>query len=264
MAEPGVLVPADQLRRLGAATLAVERMGVPAVGSAAGTVPESSPLVDRSAGMIRAVLCEPLFGHSTAIAVVSVRRPFVQMVDVQVMGFITNPDAFGFRLQANWNGLILLSDPIAGSATATEFQAALAPWQFGSGAVFVSHGKIEPQLIPRTLRAESISPMILCRWTLAFVGPVFQGNAPILSPISSGGGSNSVAICHRSTWESSGEFVEVIEAGLIPDQLRVNTYGYNSIRFSIPAGSAVVAGYCPGAEGWVVLAAETRKYEGPS
>lgn len=258
----GVLVPPDQLKRIGNATLAVERMGVPAVGAAFGTVPEPSPLLDRSAGLIRAVLCEPLYGHSTAIAMVSVRRPFLPMVDVQVMGFLTNAASFNFRLVARWDGSELVSDPIPANATASELQAALAPWRFGSAAVFVSHGAIEPEMVPRTLRATANAPYLLARWTLAFVGPAFASDVPRLSPISEFTANSSVAICHRSTWEASGEFLEVIEAGLIPDDLRVSSYQYDGSRFSIPTGSAVVAGYCPGAEGWIVTAAETRKYQG--
>lgn len=264
----GVLVPPDQLKRIGNATLAVERMGVPAVGAAFGTVPDPSPLLDRSAGLIRAVLCEPLYGHSTAIAMVSVRRPFLPMVDVQVMGTVQDPGNWSFRLQATWNGATLESDPIPANATAAQLQTALAPWQFGSGAVFVSHGAIEPERVPRSLRALAALPLVVARWTIAFIGPAFTGNPPILSPVSPSvisQANRGVAICHRSTWEQTGEFVEVIEAGLIPDELRVVAYGYsntNATRFSIPAGSAVVAGYCPAAEGWVVTAAETRKYQG--
>ena len=247
----GVLVPSDQLRRIGQATIKIENLESPVIDKAG----------RRRRGLIRAILLEPLYGGWHALAQVCVRQRYSRLVEVQIVGAAHSQDAWSLRVDLR---IPEVSGPIESlpfttrSSAAEVYAALMATLPVSSGDLFVTSGRISGLEVPTTLRHEPDAVYVLARWTIAFAGSIFEGLTPTVDPVNLSG-SDAMILSSAATWRPTSEIIEVIEGGLNPDQVRA--YGqYITSRFPLVAGSVVLADYSEGANGYVVTSAEPRKF----
>lgn len=251
MAEEGVLIALSSAREL-ARLLRSSRQPDAAP---TGTTFPGRPLT----GLVRAVLLEPLYGHGQALAVTCERIRSHELQDVQIVGTV-NTTTGRFKLSILWERVTYTSDWIAWDATADELLDALTPWTFlVDGDLRVSLGTFDNELVPDELDRPD-QPMVLCRWTLAFVADKFLlADVPHVQVSADETGSLAIVITHPSSWQEDGEIIQIFEAGLFADSPQSINVG--SRRTPLPAGSALVVGWCEKAQGYIQAAAEPRKFQ---
>lgn len=251
MAEQGFTLIASELRRIGAAVLKSEAPTAPVAAPAPPATTAQLP------APIRAVLLEPLSGHGSALALRSRRIVAHEIQDVQVVG---TPGEHGrFKLKIAWNRVDYVSEWISISDSADQVYTALQPWTFApSGDLYVSQGAVDPETIPdQFVRPEA--PLVTARWSISFIGPAFDDVLiPPVEVAASDLRGSALVITHPSSWEVTDDIVQVFEGGLMADR-PVSEY-HTSRSAPLPAGTAVVCVWLPDAEGYVVIAAEPRKY----
>lgn len=214
-------------------------------------------------GIIRAVLMQPLYGHGSALAIKSRRVREYQQQDVQLVGAFEEArplSAAWFRLAITWDRKEYISNQISVSASPDEFLAALAPWTFAApGDIWVTGGTFTPAEIPAEFPPADRTAYI-ARWSVTFSGQQFDNIAvpqmEIADQIVNRGG---ILITFPSVWISTGEVVEVFEGGLMPDAPHTAASPPPD-RTPLQPGSAILAAWCPDAEGYVVCSAEARKF----
>lgn len=239
----GVLIDPAQLRRIGRGIERIERLQLP---------DDRQELLPLDLA-VRAVLIEPLYPHRRALANLSDLQIDSQVFDVQVAG---DPGENGhFRLKFQHSGADYVSDPIRYDAQAHEVRSAIATWPISPADLFISGGAISPELIPPEFETRA-RVSVTARWELAFVGPFFE-NPPVISVAADNTGGASLVITQPANWYSTGHIFEVIEAGLISDPPQSF---YRRTTPLVP-GAAIVA--VPSRHGYLVTAAEARKYRGP-
>lgn len=209
---------------------------------------------------IRCVLLEPLYGHSSALAIRTRLAVDHAVQEIQIVGL---PDENGrFRLSLTWNRVDLVSDWIPWNASAAEVYQALQSWPFASGDLFVGLGRIDPDEVPAWLPTPAAA-LPIARWTISFVGPQFDGvPVPPLAIHSDTLGGVSLAIAYSGSWISTGQIVQVRECGFIADNPA--SYAYTTRRTPYPAGAAVGCVWMPDAQSYCVWPVEVRKFAGPT
>lgn len=244
------------------------RDGAKRIVSAVRKIEEAPPLVDPTPvrqgqfpGLVRAILTSPLYGHGSSLAMKCERVVSYEMQDVQIVGSfgLTDNGPARFRLSMQFNGTRYDSTAISPSASADEFLAALAPWTFArDGDIYVSGGLLDTELIPDDLPHDS-RVVALSRWTVAFVGTQFENvNLSRIEIIEENLGGGMI-VTFQSAWQMTQQVIEVFEGGLIPDG-PMNFSSPPPSRTPLGTGAAVLCAWCPDANGYVVCAAEARKY----